>query len=133
MATFLLIINANKEAILEYILYIYYSIQFWKNQIHNILALINLKSKINAMLPIYIKKLGFPIWKINISTQKIDKSILKIFKIAITNFQVKNMLKTLVFFRKTFLIANTSIKVVLKILFFIFSNINIGFTKEKLV
>lgn len=61
MATFLLVINANKKAFLECVLYIYYLIQFWKNKIYNIPALINLKSKINVILPIYIKKLGFQI------------------------------------------------------------------------
>lgn len=55
----LLVTGASKKATLEPILCIHYSIQFWRDKIHNVLALINLKSEVNAMSPAYTQKLGF--------------------------------------------------------------------------
>lgn len=52
---------------------------------------------------------------------------------VITSFQIKDKFKKANFFPKTFLIANISIKVVLKIFFFIFNNANIFFANKKLI
>ena len=38
----------------------------------------------------YTKKLGLKVWKANIGAQKIDSSILKIFRMVIAHFYVKN-------------------------------------------
>lgn len=46
----------------------------------------------------YTSKLGFKVWKINIRAQKIDNFIVKIFKIFLASFQVKNKLKKVLFF-----------------------------------
>lgn len=85
------------------------------------------------MLLAYTQKLGFQIWTTNIGTQKIDESTLKIFEMVIASFQVKNKLGRDFFFQKTFLVANTSIKVVLGMLFLTFSNANTWFDKKDLV
>lgn len=51
----------NKPTLLlEHVLYIYYLIRFKKNQAES-QALINYNNKINAMIPIYIKRLGVQI------------------------------------------------------------------------
>lgn len=55
----LLVTGASKKATLEPILYIHYSIQFWRDKIYNVLALIDLESEVNAMSPAYTQKLGF--------------------------------------------------------------------------
>lgn len=51
----------------------------------------------------------------------------------ITSFQVKDKLKKACFFQETFLITNSSIKMILKIFFLIFSNINIRFAGKKFI
>ena len=79
----MLVIDNNKEIIKLF--YIRYLVLFQKNQ-KQIKILLNSGSKVNIISFNYIKKLGFKIWKINIKTQKIDSSILKIFKKLIINF-----------------------------------------------
>lgn len=49
----------------------------------------------------------------------------------IAKFLIQNKFEKAKFFKKTFLLANTSIKIVLKIYFSFFSNINIKFAKVK--
>ena len=51
-------IEASKNAILERIPYIWYPVWFKNNQ-NNMKTLIDLGSKVNAMNPVYAKKLGF--------------------------------------------------------------------------
>ena len=57
---------------------------------------------INIITPAYILKLGFKICQINIRIQKIDNSIFKIVELDLISFQVKNILKKVKFFKKTF-------------------------------
>ena len=47
------------------------------------------------------------------------------FEIVLASFQVKDKLKKTRFFQKTFLLADFSVEMVLKIMFLIFSNANI--------
>lgn len=65
----------------------------------------------------YIKKLELYMQKINVSAQKIDRSSLNTFEMAIASFQVQNKSKNARFFQKTFLIANTKRNVILRMLF----------------
>ena len=51
---------------------------------------------------------------------------------VIAGFQVQDKLRRARFFQKTFLVADTSMEVVLRILFFILSNANVGFLDRKL-
>lgn len=60
--------------LLKCILYIYYPLQFKKNQT-NIQALINSGSEVNAIILAYTARLDLKIWLISIGAQKIDKSI----------------------------------------------------------
>ena len=51
--------------------------------------------------------------------------MLKTFTMVIFGFQVKNKLDKILFFKELFLLADTSINMVLKLLFLIFNNVNI--------
>lgn len=68
----------------------------------------------------YILKLGFQIYRINVEAQKIDKSILKKFRIVLSSFQKENSAKKTHFFQKIFLLADISMKVIFRMSFFDF-------------
>lgn len=55
----------RKSSSLERISYIYYLVQFKKDKTQ-VQALINLKSKVNAIYPIFVKELGFFIRPIDV-------------------------------------------------------------------
>ena len=84
------------------------------------------------MSPAYAKKLGLQIRKTDVGAQKIDGSTLSTFRMVILGYQVQDKLGRTRFFQETFLVANTSMEVVLKILFFNFSNADIGFLDREL-
>ena len=65
--------------------------------------------------------------------QKIDGSYLDIFGIVIVGFSLQNKLEKIWFFQETFLVADTRIKVVLRIPFFTLSNSNRRFAERELV
>lgn len=50
------------------------------------------------MNPVYVAKLGLKIWFTKISTEKIDDSILKIFKMVLASLQVNNKFERARFF-----------------------------------
>ena len=70
-----------------WVFYIRYPIIFQKQFI---LALLNSKSKVNAIYPNFTKELGFPIRLIDIRVQKIDGTILDIYGIVIATFLMIN-------------------------------------------
>ena len=88
----------------------------------------DLNSNFNIIYYNYVVKLGLIIQKTNAETQKFDKSILRIFEIVVVRFLLYVKLEKIWFFQKTFLFTDINIKIVLKILFFIFSKPNIWFT-----
>ena len=96
-------------------------------------ALMDLASEVNAMQPVYTMKLGFHVRKINVNAEKIDRSYLDIFGMVIIDLLVKNKLGRAQFFRKTFLLANIGLELVLKMLFLILSRADIWFAEQKLV
>ena len=77
------------------------------------------------MIPAFAIKLDLFIRLISNGIYKIDGSTLKTYGIAIIGFLIQNKSGKARFFEETFLLADTSIKVVLKILFMALSNINI--------
>lgn len=77
------------------------------------------------MILVYALKLGFAARYTDVKTQKIDGSIFETFEIVLASFQIEDKLRKTRFFQKTFLLANTSIKMVLKIFFFTLSNTNV--------
>lgn len=84
MAISKLVAGANKE-ILKLILCIYYLVSFKKDQA-GVQALIDSKSKVNAIIPVYTLKLGFKVRPTDIKAQKIDNFIFNTFEIALASF-----------------------------------------------
>lgn len=79
-------IEAGKKddnIVLARVPYIYYLVCFKKDKI---LALINLRNKVNVMTLAYILKLDLKTYYFNIRAQKIDYSTLIIFKITLVFF-----------------------------------------------
>ena len=77
------------------------------------------------MTSTFVAKLDFITRITNICTQKIDGSPLVIHEIVLVGFSVQDKLGKVWFFEKTFLLADTSIKVVLRMPFLIFFDANI--------
>ena len=125
--------GASKEATLERVPCIHYSVQFRRDEVHNVLALIDSESEVNAMLPAYAQKLGLQMRTTNVGAQKIDRSTLETFRMAIASFQVEDKLGRACFFQEIFLVANTSMEVVLGMPFLTLSNADIWFAKKELV
>ena len=55
------------------------------------------------------------------------------FEIIIINFLLQDIIGKVKLFKKTFLLINISINIIMEISFFIFLNINIQFTKKKII
>ena len=87
--------------------------------------------KVNMITPAYTKQLGFWAWKTDVRAYKIDCSSLKIYEMAIAAFQVMAKLDRAWLLQKTFLLANITMEIVLKILFFSFSNANIQYAEKE--
>ena len=87
-------------------------------------------SKVNAINPTYVKKLGLKTRKTNIGAQKIDGSALKTFGMVIADFQVEDKGDRPRFFQETFLVANTKFKVILEIPFLKLSNADVSFGEK---
>lgn len=76
---------SKKDVILDYILWIHYLGCFWKAN-DKVLALIDLWSKFNTIIPVYISKLGLKVRPTNVGIEKVDGSILKKFSIVFASF-----------------------------------------------
>ena len=125
-------IHEGKEVILDWVPCIHYPVQFQKDNRIIIQAIINLGSEVNMMTPAYAKQLGLRTWKTNAEAQKIDGSSLDTFEMVIASFQVINTLGRAWFFWEIFLLADTTMEVVLEIPFLTFSNANIQFAEKEL-
>lgn len=77
------------------------------------------------MSPICAKSKGFYIEKINVETLKTDRSILEIHEIFLVVFSLIHKLRQGQFFIETFLVAETSIKMILEMFFPLFNNVNV--------
>ncbi len=75
----------------------------------------------------YSAKLGLKVRPNDVGAQKIDGSIFETFGMVLANFQAEDKLGRARFFQKTFLVANTSVEVVLGMPFFNFSNADVVF------
>ena len=121
------------EVVLDRVLCIHYLVQFRKdNKRVTIWALINSGSKINAITPAYAKQLGFWTQRTDVKAQKTDNSLLATYGMVIAAFQVKDKLGRARFLQETFLLANTSMEVVLGIPFLTLSNVDIQFAEKGL-
>ena len=77
------------------------------------------------MTPAYAKQLGLQVQKTDIEVQKIDGLSLRTFKIVIAGFQMEDKLSKARFFQELFLLADTSMKGVLRMPFLTLSNADI--------
>lgn len=94
--------------------------------------MIDSSGEINDMTPVCTLKLGQKIRLTNIKAQIIDGYIFETFEMVLASFQVKDKLKRVWFFQKSFLLADISVEVILGIFFLIFSNIDIQFVEKEL-
>ena len=108
---------------------IYYPIWFQEGQ-GQVKALLDSNSKINAMSPAYVEKLGLKARKTNIGVQKIDGSAFKTFEIVIADFQEADKVGRPRFFQKTFLMADTKFEVILEMPFLKISNADMAFGEK---
>lgn len=120
-------VSDNSTLPLERMSCTYYLLCFKKDQ-RKIQALIDSSSEVNAMTPVYAKKLGFRTWKTDVGVQKIYNSSLTNYGMVIAGFQVKNKERKACFFQEICLLANTSDDIILGMSFLIFSNADIIFT-----
>lgn len=77
------------------------------------------------MCSIYAESVRLYIQKTNVGAEKIDGSTLKIYKIVLSIFFLKDKLEQVGFFEEIFLIANISMKIILKMPFFSLNNANV--------
>ena len=68
----------------------------------------------------------------NVGNQKIDGTIFEIYGIMVAAFSVPDWINKVKFFQETVLVANVSLDVVHEIIFFILSDTDVDFSKEKL-
>ena len=113
---------SGEDVALDRVPCIHYPVQFKKNEVR---ALIDSDSKVNAMTPGYASKLGLKICHTNVGAQKIGGSTLVTFGIVLTSFQIEDKLGRARFFQESFLLADTSVKVVLGMPFLTLSNADI--------
>ena len=136
MATSALVTGASKEApemVLDRVPCIHYLVQFQKNKERaTIQALIDSASEVNAMTPAYAKQLGLWTQRTDIGAQKIEGSSLATYGMVIAAFEVKDKFDRARFFQETFLLADTSMKVVLEMPLLTLSNADIQFAEKKL-
>lgn len=74
-------------------------------------------------------KLGLKVCSSNIKALKINRSTLKKFGMVLTSFQIENKFEKTVFFKE--LVTYTNVKMIPKMVFLTFSNIDIIFCKKK--
>lgn len=81
---------------------------------------------------VYTLKLGLQVRRTIFEAQKNDGSTLKIFLIVLASFQAEDKFERARIFQEIFLLADTSIEVVLRIPFPTLSNAKIQFDKKEL-
>ena len=125
-------VEAKDHAIqLEKVRCIHYPICFWKD-FAGIGALLDLSSEVNAMTPAFASKLGIKVCSTNVGGQKINGSTLQTFRMVLANFQVEDKLARAHFFQELFILADTTVEVVLDMLFLTLSNVDVLFLKQEL-
>ena len=116
--------SKKKYVYLTRVLCIYYPFCFLKNNV-GVRALIDLESEVNAIILAYALKLALKVYSTNVEAQKIDGSTFEIFEIVLASLLVEDKLGKARLFQETFLLANTSAKIVLSIPFFTLNNANV--------
>ena len=84
------------------------------------------------MTPIDIVKLGLVTWKTDVGAQNLHGLTLVTYGMVLAGFLIQDKLRKVWFFRKTFLLADTSMEIVLGMVYLTFSDANIQFIEKKL-
>ena len=84
-------------------------------------------SKVNIMTLVYMIKLFLRPKPTNVDVQKIDSYTLEIHGIILASFSLQDSQEKILFFEESFLLADISLKIVLKMPFLAFNNTNIKF------
>ena len=116
---------------LAQVLCIRYPITFWKKSVP-MLMLLDLSSKVNAIYLTFARELGLSIRSTDDRAQKIDSNTLDTFGIVVAASSVKVKSNWVKFFEETFLVANVSPEVVLRMFFLTLSGIDVDFLGWKL-
>ena len=120
--------NKNLETNLTWILYIQYSIIFWKK---SILTFFGLSNKVKAIYPTFAKELGFSVRHIDVVAQKIVSTMLDSNRIVVAAFSLTNKANWIRFFEETILVPNVRSERVLEMFFLILSNADVDFLDQK--
>lgn len=126
-------ITANLQAVFLQCIFCIHYLAYLYGQPEEVRAWINSGSKINIMTPAYTVQLGLTPRSTNVDAQKIKSFLLKTHEIIIVRFSMIDKLQHIRFFKKTFLLTNTNIEVVLRIPFLFLSNIDIYFNTKELI
>ena len=108
-----------------------YPITFRKKSVP-VSALLDSGSEVNAIHPTFARELGLPIRTTDVRAQKIDGTMLDTFGMVVAAFSVTDKANQVRFFEETFLIANVSSEVVLRMLFPTLSGIDVDFLGREL-
>ena len=84
------------------------------------------------MHPAFAERLGHILQTINVVAQKIDGTILEIYRIVVAAFSITDQADRVRFFEETFLVGNVNPDVVLRILFLILSGADVDFLRREL-
>lgn len=82
------------------------------------------------MTSAYIGELDLTICKTSIEAQKINGNAFKTYDMDLARFLFKDSWKKVWFFKETFLLANTGMEVILRMLFLLLSNTDIKFVEK---
>ena len=123
--------SARKEA-LKRVSYIHYPVQFKNMDKAPVQALINSGNEVNAIHLSFAKQQGLSIRPTDIEAQKIDGTTLDTHGIVVAAFLVVNKANQEKFFEETFLVANVSPEVVLRMSFLTFNGANVDFSGREL-
>ena len=104
---------------------------FWKKSVP-MSTLFDSSNEVNAIYPTFAQELGFFIKPMNVGAQKIDSTMIDTYRMVVAAFLVTDNTDRVKFCKKTFLMANVSLEVVLRMLFLTLSNANIDFLDRKL-
>ena len=108
-----------------------YYITFWKKFVP-VSVLFDSGSEVNAIHPTFVRELGLPIRTTDVGVQKIDGTMLDTFEIVIVTFSVTDKANRVRFFEETFLVANVSPEVVLRMPFLTLSGADVDFSGREL-
>ncbi len=95
-------------------------------------ALLDSESEVNAMSQTFAQQLGLKIRKTNVRAQKIDGTTLETYKMVVFTFSVSDKDRRERFFEESFLLADVSPDIVLRMPFLTLSNADVDFQPRDL-